>query len=131
MLPVLGSVYTGPDMFGTSTKFLQISLVFKRDLVDLVRIGSAIWYQMSPLIKVMLCGTIPFQFRTGPMQTEWIRVTCFRVMLSVRSSFYYLCCLLPTQLIERLLFHINLIETVTGNPRDVNTLTFWYVCHTR
>ena len=36
------------------------------DKVDPVRIGSAIWYQMGPLMKVILCGTVPFQFRTGP-----------------------------------------------------------------
>ena len=33
---------------------------------DLVQIGPAIWYQMDPLMKVILCGTIPFQFSTGP-----------------------------------------------------------------
>ena len=60
---ILGSVYTGPDPFETGMKLVRISLVFTRDLVDLVRIGSAIWYQM----KVILCGTVPFQFRTGPV----------------------------------------------------------------
>ena len=64
---LFGSIYTGPDPFGTGTKLVRISLVFTRDLVDLVRIGSATWYQMGPFMKVILCGTVPFQFRTGPM----------------------------------------------------------------
>ena len=51
-----------PDPFGTGTKLVRISLVLTQDLVDPVRIGSAIWYQMGPLMKV-----IPFQFRTGPV----------------------------------------------------------------
>ena len=34
----LGSVYTGRDLFGTGTKLVRISLVFKRELV--VRHGS-------------------------------------------------------------------------------------------
>ena len=46
-----------------------------RDLVDPVRIGSAIWYQMGPRMKVILCGTVPFQFGTGPVYTEWIRTS--------------------------------------------------------
>ena len=62
----LGSVYAGSDPFGTGTKLVRINLVFTRDLVDPVRIGSAIWYQMGLLMKVILCGTEPFQFRTGP-----------------------------------------------------------------
>ena len=41
--------------------------VFTRDLLDPVRIGSAIWYQVDPLIKVIPYGTVPFQFRTGPV----------------------------------------------------------------
>ena len=61
----------GMDPFGTCTKLVQISLVFSRDLADPVRIGSAIWYQMGQL-KVILCGTVPFHFRTGPVYTEWI-----------------------------------------------------------
>ena len=44
---------TGPDPFGTGSK--------------LVRIRSAVWYQMGPLLKVILHGTVPFQFRTGPV----------------------------------------------------------------
>ena len=59
--------YTGPDLFGTGTKLVRISLVFTRDLVDPVRIVSAIWYQVGPLMKVILCGTVLFQFRTGPV----------------------------------------------------------------
>ena len=47
--------------------------MFTRDLADPVRVGSAIWYQMGPLMKVILCGTIQFQFRTGPVSTECIR----------------------------------------------------------
>ena len=47
----------GPDPFGTGTKLVLISLVFTRDLVDPVRIGSAIWYQMGPLMKMILRGT--------------------------------------------------------------------------
>ena len=62
-----GSVYTGPDPFGTSAKLVRNSLVFTRDLVDPVRIGSAIWYLLGPLMKVILCGTVPFQFRSGPV----------------------------------------------------------------
>ena len=57
---LLGSVYTGPDPFRTDTKLARISLAFTRDLMDPVRIGSAIWYQMGPLMKVILCGTVPF-----------------------------------------------------------------------
>ena len=64
---LLGSVCTEPDPFGTGTKLLPISLVYTRDMVDLVRIGSAIWYQMGPLMKVIPCGTVPFQFRIGPV----------------------------------------------------------------
>ena len=67
----LGSIYTRPDPFGTGTKLVRIRFVFTRDLVDPVRIRSAIWYQLDPLMKVILCGTIPFHFRTGPVQTEW------------------------------------------------------------
>ena len=68
-----GSVYTGPDPFGTGTKLTRISLAFTRDLLDPVRIGSAIWYQMGPLMKVIPYGTVSFQFQTGPVSTEWIR----------------------------------------------------------
>ena len=53
-------------MFGTGTKLARIRLVFTRDMVDPVRIGSPIWHQMGPLMKVISCGTVPFQFRTGP-----------------------------------------------------------------
>ena len=38
----IGSVYTGPDPFETGMKLVRISLVFTRNLVDPVRIGSAI-----------------------------------------------------------------------------------------
>ena len=47
--------------------------MFTWDLVDPVRIGSAYWSQMGPLMKVILCGTVPFQFRTGHVYTDWIR----------------------------------------------------------
>ena len=57
----------GPDPFGTGTKLVRISLMFIQDLVDPVRIGSAIWYQMGPLMKVIIYGTVPIQFRTGPV----------------------------------------------------------------
>ena len=57
----------GPDPFGTGTKLVRISLVFIWDLVDPVRIGPAIWYQTGQLMKVILCGTLKFQFRTGPV----------------------------------------------------------------
>ena len=40
--------------------------MFTRDLIDTVWIGSAVWYQMGPLTKVIPYGTVPFQFRTGP-----------------------------------------------------------------
>ena len=63
----LGSVYTRSDPFGTGTKLVRISLVFTRDLADPVWIGSAIWYQMGPIMKLIPYGTVPFQFRTGPM----------------------------------------------------------------
>ena len=63
----LGSVYMGLDPFGTATKLVRISRVFIWDLVDPILIGSAIWYQLGPLMKVILCGTVPFQFRTGPV----------------------------------------------------------------
>ena len=63
----------GTDPFGTCTKLVQISLVFAWDLADPVRIGSAIWYQMGQLMKVILCGTVSFHFRTGTVYTEWIR----------------------------------------------------------
>ena len=69
----LGSVYMGPDPLGTGTKLVRICLVFTRDLVDPVWVGSAIWYQIGPLMNVIQYGTVPFQFRTGPVQTEWIR----------------------------------------------------------
>ena len=54
----------GPDPFGTGTKLVRISLVFTRDLVDPLRIRSAIWYQMGPLMKVILSGTVPVQNRS-------------------------------------------------------------------
>ena len=62
-----GSVYTGPDPFGTGTKMVRISPVFTRDLVDPVRIGSSIWYKTGPLMEVIICGTVPFKLGTGPM----------------------------------------------------------------
>ena len=52
----------GPDPFGTSMKLVRISLVFTWDLVDPVWIGSAVWYQMGPLMKV-----IPLWSRTFPV----------------------------------------------------------------
>ena len=63
----VGSVYKGPDPFGTGTKLERISPVSTRDLIDPVRIGSAVWYQMGLIMKVILYGTVPFQFRTGPV----------------------------------------------------------------
>ena len=67
----------GRDPFGTGTKLVRISLVFTRDLVDPVRIGSAIWYQVGPLMKQIRYGTVLFQFQTGPVQTGpgWICTT--------------------------------------------------------
>ena len=56
----LGSVYTVPDPFGSGTKLVRINLVFTRDLVDAVRIGSAIWYQIGSLKKVIPYRTVPF-----------------------------------------------------------------------
>ena len=52
----------GPDPFGTDTKLVRINLVFTREQVDSVWFGSAIWYQMGPLMTVILYGTIPFSF---------------------------------------------------------------------
>ena len=49
----IGSIYMEPDPFGTGTKLVQIRLVFTRELVDPLRIGSAIWCQMDPLMKVI------------------------------------------------------------------------------
>ena len=49
------------------TRDRRLSLVFTRVLVDLVRIGSAVWYQMGPLMKVIPYGTVPFQFQTSPV----------------------------------------------------------------
>ena len=57
----------GPDPFETSAKLVWICLLFTRDLVDPVRIGSAIWYQIGPFMKVIKYGTVPFQLGTGPM----------------------------------------------------------------
>ena len=55
-----GRVYTGLDPFGTGKKFVQISLVFIRDMVDPVRIGSVIWYQTGSLnMKLIQYGTVP------------------------------------------------------------------------
>ena len=50
------------DLFGTGMKLVWISLVFTWDLVDLVLVRPVIWYQMGPLMKVILYGTILFQF---------------------------------------------------------------------
>ena len=57
----------GQDPFETVTKLVPISLMFTQDLVDPVWFGFAIWYQMGPLMKVILYGTVPFQFRTCPV----------------------------------------------------------------
>ena len=65
-----GSVWRRHEI---TVKLVRINLVFTRDLVDPVRIGSAIWYQMGPLMKVILWGTLLFQFETSPVWTEWIR----------------------------------------------------------
>ena len=61
----LDSVYTRPDPFGTGTKLVPISLVFTRGLMNSVRIGSAIWYQMGPLMK-----EIPKWNRTVPVSNR-------------------------------------------------------------
>ena len=50
----IGSIYIGLDPFRTSMKLVPISLVFTRDLVEPVRIGSAIWYHIGLLMKVIL-----------------------------------------------------------------------------
>ena len=54
------------DPFGTGTKSVRISLVITRDLVDPVRIGSTVWYQMGPLMKVIPYGTVPFHLEPVP-----------------------------------------------------------------
>ena len=55
-------------MFGTGTKLVRINLLFTRDLVDPVLIGLiAIWNQMDPFMRAIPYGTVPFQFRTGPL----------------------------------------------------------------
>ena len=62
----LGSVYTAPDPFRIDTKLVRIRLVFTRD-----RSGSGtdrICYRyQGALMKVIPYGTVPFQFRTGPV----------------------------------------------------------------
>ena len=55
------------DPSRTGTKLVRIRLVFTRDLLDPGRIGSAIWYKMGPLMKVIQYGTVSFEFRTGPV----------------------------------------------------------------
>ena len=40
--------------FETVTKLVQISFVFTQDMVDRVWFRSGIWYQMGPLMKVIL-----------------------------------------------------------------------------
>ena len=62
----LGSVYTGPDSSGTGTKLVRVNLVFTRDLVNPVRIGSAIWYQIGPLTEVIPYGTVSLQLCRVP-----------------------------------------------------------------
>ena len=56
----------GLDPFGTGAKLARISVVLTRDLVDPVHSGSAIWYQMGPLTKVIPYRTIPFKFEPVP-----------------------------------------------------------------
>ena len=63
---MIKAAFTGIGQFGTGTKFARISLVFTRDLVDPVRIGSTIWYQMGPVVKVILCGTVPSHLEPVP-----------------------------------------------------------------
>ena len=43
-------------------KLVLVSLMFTWDLVDLVWIRSALWYQMGPLMKVIPYETILFKF---------------------------------------------------------------------
>ena len=67
-----------PDPFRTGTNLVWISLVFTQDLVDPVRIGSAIWYQMGPLIRVIRYGTVSNWSRVNivdpiPNRSEHIR----------------------------------------------------------
>ena len=42
--------YTRTNPLKTGTKLVWISVVFTRDLVDPVQIGSATWYQMGQLM---------------------------------------------------------------------------------
>ena len=66
------------------TKLVQMRLVFTWELVGPVRSDplAAIWYQMSPLMKVIPYGTVPFQFQTGP--AERIRAIVDHLLLTVR-----------------------------------------------
>ena len=59
-----GSIHMGPSPLGTGRKLLRISLLFRWDLLNLVRIRSALWYQIGPLVKVILHETVLFQFQT-------------------------------------------------------------------
>ena len=70
-ITMYGGVHKGPDLFGTCAKLVRISLVFTQDLLLPIRIRSAVWYQMGPLMKMKVIpyGTVPFQFRTGSVKT--------------------------------------------------------------
>ena len=64
----------GPDPFRTVAKLVWI-VVYNKIVLYLHGpgesgpdwIGSAIWYQMGPLMKVILCGTVQFKFKTSPV----------------------------------------------------------------
>ena len=77
----------GPNPFETGTKLVRISIVFTRDLVDPVRIRSAIWYQMSPLKKVPLFAifwrktypqTFSPEFLSISEYKSWKKTACYR-----------------------------------------------------
>ena len=59
----LGSVYTGQDPIKIGMEPVKIgmdkSFVYT-ELSSPVRIGSVIWYQMRPLMKLISEGTVPF-----------------------------------------------------------------------
>ena len=63
----------GTGSVGTGTKLVRVSHVFTRDLVGPVWIGSAIWYQMSPLMKVTPYGTVLVPCKQNGSVPQWIR----------------------------------------------------------
>ena len=78
----------GPDLFTTDRELEQIGHVFKRDLVDPVRIGSAIWYLR---LKATFHLTISMHGRHG--MTKIQRNNCHdgRCVLSFKGKTSSVC----------------------------------------